>query len=97
MILSQVADQFSQWCDHQVELVLITYNRYKITNPTGDALSAIETGLENLVNVCNALQDEVSMYTDTGAFEDLVSWIDTATAGVLKSCHDIYGIMGIRV
>ena len=70
MILSQVADQFSQWCDYQVELVLITYNRYKITNPTGDALSAIETDLENLVNVCNALQDEVSVRTDTVAFED---------------------------
>ena len=97
MILSQVADQFSQWCDHQVEPVLITYNRYKITNPTGDALSAIETGLENLVNVCNALQDEVITRTDTGAFEDMVSWIDTATVGVLKSCQDLYGIMGIRV
>lgn len=97
MILSQVADQFSQWCDHQIELVLITYHRYKIINPKSEALSAIETDLETLVKVCNGLQDEVITRTDTGAFEDMVNWIDTATVGVLKSCQDLYGIMGIRV
>lgn len=97
MILSQVSDSFSQWCDHQIELMLVTYNRYKIIYPASEKLSEIETDLEILVSTCTDLQDEVTSRVDVGAFEDLVSWIDSATTGVLESCHELYGMMGIRV
>ena len=92
-----IPDEFSNWCDHQLELVLICLKRYRETQPDPVEMAQFTKRIEELSIQCNALQDQVTSMLDTGAIEAVVTWIESAVDTVSEQCKQLYGEMAYRV